>query len=219
MTSLLRILACLVVATVLTARATDVTPAYTLNLPFAADAATPVWLGQPVTGTNPFATLDLPITPPDATASLLVTVFFQEQTGGFLRIGWQSSVTVPTENGTALPGPGEAALSSVLCDNFYEGIGMANQRSLLVSADVMKQPGTLHFQTGATTLGVTSIRMEWLESTTGLTSPAINDVVVTPASGHAVLASEVAGLPPLAQDPAWQGRVVDVPVTDAPLRI
>jgi hypothetical protein len=221
MTSLRRTFLCLLVAVASPAlHASDLLPGFTLNLPFAANAATPAWLAQPIVGSAPFATLDLPVTPPDATASLLITVFFQEQNGGFLRISWQADgANTPVEGDTALPGPGESALSSVLSDNFYEGIGMSNQRRLLVPADVLKQPGALHFQTGSTTLGITRIHLEWLENTVGLTSPALNDVVVTPADGHAVPASEVAGLPPLAQDPAWQGHVVNVPVTDVPLRI
>jgi hypothetical protein len=199
-------------------RALDGPTDFTLDLPFGANEATPAWLGHPVTVPGTFATLDLPVTPPDGAASLLLTIFYQEKTGGFLRISWQSSAVAPPTNPGDLPGPGEAALSSVLCDNFYEGIGMSNQRSLLIAADTMKS-GSLRFQTGDTALGISRIKLEWLQSSTGLSSPAINDVLVTPASGKTQMGSDLAGTPPTASDPAWHDRIVDVPVTDVPLRI
>lgn len=198
--------------------ALDAPADFTLDLPFGANEATPAWLGHPVTLPGTFATLDLPITPPDGAASLLVTVFYQEKTGGFLRISWQSSTVAPPTPPGELPGPGEAGLSSVLCDNFYEGMGMSNQRSLLIAADTMKS-GSLRFQTGDTALGISRIKLEWLESSTGLSSPAITDLLVTPASGKTQMGSELAGTPPTANDPAWHDKVVDVPVTDVPLRI
>jgi hypothetical protein len=199
-------------------RALDGPTNFTLDLPFGANEATPAWLGHPVTVPGTFATLDLPVTPPDGAASLLLTVFYQEKTGGFLRISWQSSTVAPPADPGELPGPGEAALSSVLCDNFYEGIGMSNQRSLLIAADTMKS-GALRFQTGDTSLGISRIKLEWLQSSTGLSSPAINDILVTPADGKTQMGSDLAGTPPAASDPAWHDRIVDVPVTDVPLRI
>jgi hypothetical protein len=201
-----------------TLRALDGSEIFTLDLPFGANAATPVWLGHPVTPSTTFATLDLPITPPDPAASLLVTVFFQEKSGGFLRVIWQGE-PASAEGANGVPDPGEAAQSSVLCDNLYEGIGMSNQRSLLVSADAMKQPGELVFQCGDSTLGISRIKLEWLQSSAGLSSPAITDVLVTPANGKTQLASELTGQPPAAQNAAWHDRIVDVPVTDVPLRI
>ena len=114
-------------------RAQDDATAYTLDLPFSTNTATPSWLGHPEQPSGTFATLVLPITPPSATASLLVTVFFQESNGGFLRISWQAA-GMPEPGPSELLGPGETAASAVLCDNFYEGIGMSNQRSLLVPA-------------------------------------------------------------------------------------
>lgn len=197
-------------------RALDGSGSFTLDIPFGANAATPAWLGHPVTPATTFATLDLPVVPPDADASLLVTVFFQEKNGGFLRISWENGAA---STGDALPGPGEAALSAVLCDNFYEGIGMRNQRSLLVPAATMRQPGQLVFQCGDSTLGISRIRLEWLQNSAGLSSPTITDLLVTPASGKTQLASDLAGQPPAATDAAWHDRIVDVPVTTAPLRI
>ena len=200
------------------ARALDAPLDFTLDLPFGASQATPSWLGHPTTPAGTFATLDLPITPPDGSPSLLVTVFYQEKAGGFLRIGWIDGSSLPA-TASDLPGPGEVGASSILCDNFYEGIGMSNQRSLLVPADTLRQGGTLHFQTGDSALGISRIKLEWLEPSTGLTSPAITDVLVTPANGRTQPAAELAGQPAGQADPAWKDQIVNVPITDVPVRI
>ncbi len=207
----------LVIASI-AARALDTPAEFTLDLPFGANQATPLWLGHPATPAGTFATLDLPITPPDAGASLLVTVFYEEKAGGFLRISWAAGPSLPA-TGSDLPGPGEVSTSSVLCDNFYEGIGMSNQRSLLVPADTLQQGGTLHFQTGDSALGISRIKLEWLENATGLASPTITDVLVTSADGRTQPSAELAGAPALAVDPAWKDQIVNVPITDVPVRI
>ena len=193
--------------------------AYTLDFPFGANVATPAWLGQPQTPPGQFSSLILPINTSTAGASLLVTVSFQEKAGGFLRISWQGSTTLPSESGATLPGPGEAGQSAVLSANFYEGIAMSNQRSLLVSAETIKQPGELIFQSGDTALNISRIKLEWLQTANGLSSPSSTDLLVTPASGKTQLAVELQGQPAMAESPMWNGHVVDVPITDIPLRI
>lgn len=198
--------------------AQEVAPSFVLDLPVSANLVTPAWLGAPQLVSAPFATLSVPLVPP-AGESLLVTVFFQEKSGGFLRISWQGEGAAPVASSASLPGPGEAAASAVLTDNFYEGIAMSNQRSLLVPEEVMKSAGQLVFQCGGGTLDISRIKFEWLQSSTGLASGAITDVLVTTADGKTQLADDLAGLPPNAEDPAWHDRIVDVPVTSAPLRI
>jgi hypothetical protein len=183
-------------------RAADTADVFTLDLPFPAGAATPTWLGAPQVPDTTFATLNLPIDPPDATSSLLVTIFFQEKTGGFLRLTWQGG------NGAEL-----------LSDNLYEGIGMNNQRSLLISPGTLQGAGTLMLQCGDTTLDIQRIRLQWLEEQDGLVSPDIRDTLVTPSLGATEPAGTLNGQPQLAADPAWQGELVIVPVTDVPQRI
>jgi hypothetical protein len=175
---------------------------YVLNFPLQPNLATPTWLGQPITPTATFAKLDLPIIPVDAQSQLLVTVYFQEKEGGFLRITWT--------------GPDGAHL---LSDNFYEGISMDNQRSLLVPAAMLQDKGTLTFQCGDTTLGIQRIKLEWLESKTSLVSPEVEDLLVTPATQPTQLARNLDGWPQPAGEGAWRDKIVTVPVTDQPQRI
>jgi hypothetical protein len=183
-------------------QASDLPPPFTVNLPFAANQATPIWLGHPETPQTTFATLNLPITPPDANAALLITVFFQEKEGGFLRIAWQ--------------GP---QVAQTVSDNFYEGIGMSNQRSLLLSPETLTGGGTLMFQCGDATLGIQRIKLEWLENRNGLVSPQVQDLLVTPSTGTTQPAQNLNGQAKPADAAAWQAQIVTVPITDLPQRI
>jgi hypothetical protein len=184
------------------ARALDLPPALTLDVPIAANLATPAWLGHPATPTDTLATLDLPITPPDPGAALLVTVYFQETDNGFLRINWKND-------------QGAVALA----DNFYENIGMANQRSLLIPPSSLGADGTLIFQGSATTLGIQRIKLEWLESRQDLISPATSAMLVTSSTGTTVPADSVNGQAAAPQAGAWDGDVVTVPISTDPVRI
>ncbi len=184
------------------ARATDLPPSATLDLPIATNLATPAWLGHPDTPATSLATLNLPILTPDTNASLLVTVYFEEKEGGYMHVVWQGTQG-----------------AQVLSDNFYEGIGMANQRSLLLSPATLVGDGTLSFICSDATLGIKRIRLEWLESKTELVSPAVPDALVTPAIGSTVSAATMSGQPAGGQPGAWTGQLVNVPLDDEPTRI
>jgi hypothetical protein len=183
-------------------RASDLPAPFTLDLPVPANKALPTWLGTPVTPATTFATLDLPILTPDTSASLLVTVYFQEKQDGFMRISWQGTQG-----------------AQVLSDNFYEDIGMANQRSLLISPNTLVGDGTLTFQCGDSILGIQRIKLEWLENKNGLVSPQVEDLLVTPATGPTQLAQDLNGQSNSTAPGAWQGEIVTVPLTDQAVRI
>ena len=182
--------------------ASDLPASVTFDLPIPANQTLPAWLGQPETPATTFATLNLPILTPDTTASLLVTVYFQETPSGFMRITWQGTQG-----------------AQVLSDNFYEGIGMANQRSLLISPATLVGDGILTFQCGDSTLGIQRIKLEWLENKNALVSPAVQDLLVTPATGSTQSALSLNGQAIPTQPGAWQDQLVTVPITDQPLRI
>jgi hypothetical protein len=185
------------------ARAIDLPAPLTLNVPIPANLATPAWLGHPDTPPNEtLATLELPITPPDPSAALLVTVYFQETDNGFLRVNWKND---------------QGAV--ILADNFYENIGMANQRSILVPPSTLGADGTLIFQGSATALGIQRIKLEWLESRQDLVSPKTSAMLVTTSDGTTIPAESVNGQPAAAQTGAWDGDTVTVPVSSDPVRI
>ncbi len=180
-------------------------PALTLNLPIPVNLATPAWLGHPTLPPNAtLVTLDLPITPPDAGAALLVTIYFTESNTGQLRINWN---------------PDSSATAVALADNFYENIGMANSRSLLIPPSMLGAGGTLVLQGTATGLGVQRIKLEWLESRQDLVAPTASAMLVTPSEGATVPAASVNGQPEAPQAGAWDGDTVSVPVTTDAVRI
>jgi hypothetical protein len=183
-------------------RAQDDPTSFVVNLPLQPGQATPSWLGQPETPPTDFARLDLPILAPNPNASLLVTVFFQEKEGGFLRISWQG-----TQGG------------QLLSDNFYEGIGMSNQRSLLISPQTLAGDGTLSFQCGDTSLSIQRVKLEWLENKDSLVSPLMKDLLVTSGTGTTQPAQNLNGQPQQAGTGTWQGQIVTVPLTTLPERI
>ena len=183
-------------------RASDLPAPVTLDLPVPANLALPDWLGQPETPATSFATLNLPIFTPDLTSSLLVTVYFQEKQDGFLRVVWKGTQG-----------------AQLLSDNFYENIGMANQRSLLISPATLVGDGILAFQCGDSTLGIKRIKLEWLENRTGLVAPAVTGLLVTPALGATESAVNLNGQPNPPAPGAWQGQLVSVPLTDEAVRI
>jgi len=182
--------------------ASDLPASVILDFPIPANQVLPAWLGQPETPPTTFATLNLPILTPDTTASLLVTVYFQEKQGGFMRISWQGTQG-----------------AEVLSDNFYDGIGMANQRSLLISPATLVGDGILTFQCGDSTLDIQRIKLEWLESRNGLVSPEVRDLLVTPATGPTQLAQSLNGQANPTGPGAWQDQIVTIPITDQALRI
>jgi len=183
-------------------RAADLPAPVTLDVPIPANKALPTWLGTPSTPATVFATLDLPISTPDTSASMLVTVYFQEKQGGFMRILWKGTQG-----------------AQVLSDNFYENIGMSNQRSLLISSAVLADDGTLEFQCGDQTLGIQRIKLEWLASKEALVSPQVQDLLVTPSVGPTQPSLTLDGQAQTTQPGAWQNQLVSVPITDGPERI
>jgi hypothetical protein len=183
-------------------RAIDLPPALTLNVPIAPNLATPAWLGHPNTPLSALTTLELPITAPDPHASLLVTVYFQENNNTFLRVLWKNTQATAT-----------------IADNFYEDIGMANQRSLLIPPSTLTGDGTLIFEGGVTSIGIQRIKLEWLESREDIASPKIADTLVTPLGAPTVTEQSIIGAEPQPEAGAWDNDIVNVPLADAAVRI
>jgi hypothetical protein len=183
--------------------AADLPGPVTLDIPIPANRALPAWLAQPTIIGGAFSSLNLPISTPDNTASLLVTVYFQEKQGGFLRILWKNA------QGTA----------EVLADNFYENIGMANQRSILISSSTITGDGTLTFLSSDPNSGISRLKLEWMETRDSLVSPEVQDLLVTSANGDTQPAGSLTGQAATPVQGAWQDQLVTVPMTDAPVRI
>jgi hypothetical protein len=182
--------------------AATVDDSYTLNLPLSSTVVLPNWLGQPVIPAGTFASMDRPLTAPAINDSLLVTIIFQEKEGGFLRLTWKNA-------------EGEQLLTS----NFYEGVDMANKRSLLIPSSVVRDMGTLSLQCGDTSLDVQKIHFEWLQGSAALVSPEQTDQVVVSRLGSVAKASTLDGQPAGVPVSDIDGDLITVPISNSPERI
>lgn len=132
----------------------------------------------------------------------LVTVCFRESEGGFLRILWEGQ-------------DGEAV---TLSENFYEGIGLANKRSLLLSRALVGEGGALVFQSGSQDLGLDKLKLEWLHSVPVQVVEG-EGVRVLEEGGKGLSADELHGDAPFPEEDLWRGEIVTAPLLEKPERI
>jgi len=183
-------------------RADELPGPLTLDIPVPVNLATPAWLGHPSMPNDTLQTLALPIAPPTPDAALLITVYFTERDNGFLRINWKPAVGAPV----------------ALATNFYEGVGMATSRSLLVAPSTLGTGGYLVLQGNAVSLGIQRVEFEWLQSRQDLVAPSVSAMLVTTSDGKTVPAETVNGQPAAATG-TWTGNIVTVPIQADPARI
>lgn len=163
----------------------------------------PSWMGgQPVASPAAHATISFPIAPPRGDSDLAVTVYFTETQGGFLRVYWA----------------GEQS-SEMLSDNLYEGIGMANQRTLLIKRSSLSSTGTLNIQSSEPSLNISRIHWEWVEPGTVSLAGAAKQTALVNATGTALPDTEVNGAPALPKPDQVGDYVVTATLTEKPERI
>lgn len=166
-------------------------------------AALPSWLGEPVPATNvTFAKVSFPIKPTEGGTDLAVTFYFKESAGGFLRVFW---------SGMEKP--------EMLCANLYEGIGMANRRTLVVKRATLSRAGLLTLQSSEAALNVAKIEWAWVRPASILTAAGAPAVALVKADGRILGEAEVRGDPAPPPADTWRGRVITAPLIGSPERI
>ncbi|MBI4024407.1 MAG: hypothetical protein HY360_05460 [Verrucomicrobia bacterium] len=175
----------------------------TLDLPLSPGQALPVWLEEPLVSTSAtFGRIDFPIRAPTPDADLAVTCFFEETEGGFLRASWTGSEK-----------------AEMLCNNLYEGIGMLNQRTLVIEHSRLSTPGILTFQASDHALPLSRIHWEWVQPRVVLAAQGAPKVALVQSQGRILDEADVGGDPPLAPSDLWRGRVITAVLTEKPVRI
>jgi len=171
---------------------------FTADLPFDASQPLPAWMhGAPVSAPGNGARIAFRLSPP-AGRDLLVHFVFDEAEGKSLRVEWQ-------RDGQATP--------EVIAENLGEGLDVANQRPLLVSASRLGGNGTLLLQ-GDADLNVDRVRFEWVSERTILASASRYVPVVVTASRLTLAEADVDGGPrPVLQD-EWRDRVIRAALTE-----
>jgi hypothetical protein len=133
---------------------------------------------------------------------LLVSVVFHEVEGGFLRVYWESPTT---------------ALS--LAENLQEGINMPNKRQFLLKSSLIKNGGTLVFQSSRAESPIIKIKWEELISQTVAISAEAKETAVISAEAESLSANEVKGDVLLPENDRWNGLVIDAEITEKAERI
>ena len=163
----------------------------------------PNWMeGPPMATPAKYATVSFPIRPPQEEDDLLVTVFFNEQPGGFLRVYWDDGYN-----------------KEMLTENLAEGIGMANRRTFVIKRRTMVASGLLTFQASEASLGVDRIYWQWSRQQSAYLDDAYFPGGLLGRSGEWLRDDEIDGLPGTTRNDFWQNDVVTAPVITKPERI
>jgi len=141
------------------------------------------------------------ILPVPHTSGLLVTFVFDEVEEGFLRVFWKSGESTKTLSG-----------------NLYEGITLPNQRSLLISQELLSNGGIMTVQASGKNLGIHQIRWEWLNHVPVL-SPLVQEIGLLDRLGIPLRKSDVNGEFPTVPEDLWENRIVTAQITEKPQRI
>lgn len=192
-------MACLAVCTASSqVRGQELEAVYTADLPFDAGRSLPAWMhGPPVSAPGNGARVAFRLSPPPG-RDLLVHFVFDEAGGTGLRIEW-------LRDGSSMP--------EVVAENLGEGIGVPNQRPLLISASRLGGNGTLLLQ-GANRMNVNRVRFEWVSERTMLSAASRYVPVVVTASRLTLAEADVNGSPRPALQDEWRDRVVRAALTE-----
>jgi hypothetical protein len=173
---------------------------FTADLPFDAAQVLPSWMhGAPLIAPGNVARLAFRLSPP-TNRDLLLHLVFDEAEGGGLRVEWQREGQSTTE---------------VITEKLGDGIGVPNQRHLLISASRLGGNGTLLLQ-GVANLNVNRVRFEWVAERTMLASSTRYVPVVVTASRLTLGEADVDGSPRPALQDEWRDRVVRAALTEGP---
>ncbi len=87
------------------------------------------------------------VTPPHNDAALVVTFYFDESRAGYLRVLW-----------------GQWPSEATLIQNLFEGVGVPNQRTLILTPEQLARPGILTVLSGAAESSMLDARFRWVDS-------------------------------------------------------
>lgn len=171
---------------------------FTADLPFDAAQPLPSWMhGAPVSVPGHGSRIAFHLSPPTG-RDLLVHLVFEESKDAGLRVEWQRD--------------GSGA-SEVIAENLDEGLGVPNQRRLLISASRLGGHGTLLLQGGAN-LSVNRVKFEWVSECTMLSSSSRYVPVVVTASRLTLAEADVDGGTRLPLSDEWRDQVVRAVLTE-----
>jgi len=163
----------------------------------------PEWIAQLSPQSQLLGETRFQIQSPDrAGLALAATLFYEEQTGGFLRVFW-----------------GAAGSQTAMTLNLYEGVGMSNRRTILLKMDSISAQSYLTLQSFNVTTGIEKIHFQWIEPTTVFQSASADPIVLIDQFGDVFHEEEAkGGYEPIPRD-EWRDQVVIAPLIFEPTRI
>ena len=164
----------------------------------------PAWIPErPLATPKSQAELSFPVIPGSKDDDLAVTVVFQEETGSYLSVYWES------EDGTR----------QLLAPNLFENTGLTNQRTLLINRPTMGGPGKVILKSSEAVLNVLRVRLDWARLGVVRLVDSVPNGALVATGGKIFAPEEVDGssLTPIAD--AWEGRILTTSVTERPERI
>ncbi len=178
-------------------------PVFVVDVENLNSAAFPAWLKSvsPDSSTISTTETDFVVTRPEGVeGNLLLTVIFDEKDGGFLRVYRKNQDQAQT-----------------ISENLYEGTGMANQRTLLISGIDAQSPTTIVLQSSGAS-AVRRLVWEWPQTQQ---VPVVRVSTASVVIRHdAILTSdEVSGQPLPTPQPGVLIDYTSTPLLDQPAQI
>lgn len=185
------------------ATAEDFAGSFTLNLPLTPTVTLPSWIALPPDGgSDTLSSFSATFSPFDSSSDLSVTIYFNESNGGFLRVLAKSDQAAQT-----------------ISENLLEGIGMPNQRTLIIPHKLFTGPTTLTVQSTEKELNVTRIHFEWTHPQIVSVGDGGSAPAVILQSGKTADLDEITGDPQLPANDSWKGNIITATLWDKPTRI
>ncbi len=182
----------------------------TIRAPFESNASLPNWISIlpiPESDAQNFAQFQINSPRANNTQSLVITVFYRDRENAFLKANWET----------------DANQSFLLIDNFFEGTGVPNQRTLLVSNQVITNTNTLIFETNDNINAIVKIHFQWVDTETihviPNDHPSMPKLSLVDADNKTYTEQYLSGEPPQPSMDYWQGRIINAAIIEYMARI
>lgn len=143
------------------------------------------------------------VVPPADPPALAVTILFSENRGSALRVTWTTAKGV----------------STTLANDLFEGIGIANRRTLLIPAPLLDAPGALTLEDPGGQVHLIAAIFEWVPTRRLWVAPGAEDAAFVTAENAVLDIQDVTG--GLAAPPAdrWSGQILRGALYDQPVQL
>ncbi|MCS7064008.1 MAG: hypothetical protein NZM04_08225 [Methylacidiphilales bacterium] len=141
------------------------------------------------------------------TQALFITVFFRDRANGYLKASWET----------------DAGQNYLLSENLFEGTGVPNQRSFLISSDRITNTNTLIFEAQENIDALIKVQFQWVSAETihiiPEEHPSEPKLLLVDSNNKTYSQHDLSGEPQQPTVDYWQGRVINAAVIETYARI